>query len=119
MKAQCDADNQRLSQISMSNCHLIIMDFIFTSVDINECTSSPCVHGTCSDEVNEYSCTCDAGYKGDQCEEDINECSTTPCLHGSCTDGVNEYTCTCDAGFEGQNCDQGKSIMNVTQGNKC
>ena len=36
--------------------------------DINECGSSPCVYGTCTDNVNSYTCTCDDGYTGTNCE---------------------------------------------------
>jgi len=36
--------------------------------EVDECQSSPCVHGTCKDHVSSYSCTCDAGYYGDNCE---------------------------------------------------
>ena len=44
--------------------------FFFSQLtDINECSSSPCENGgTCSDAVNEYSCSCVAGYAGDNCE---------------------------------------------------
>ncbi len=38
-------------------------------VDINECSSSPCVNGaTCTDAVNSYTCACVAGYTGPHCE---------------------------------------------------
>jgi hypothetical protein len=41
---------------------------LFTA-DIDECLSSPCQNGgTCSDEVNGYSCACVAGYTGGDCE---------------------------------------------------
>ena len=36
--------------------------------DIDECQSSPCVHGKCTDLRNMYTCTCDAGYTGTLCE---------------------------------------------------
>ena len=38
-------------------------------VDINECSSSPCMNGaTCTDAVNSYTCACVAGYTGTHCE---------------------------------------------------
>ena len=37
--------------------------------DIDECQSGPCQNeGTCTDQVNSYSCTCVAGYTGDDCK---------------------------------------------------
>jgi len=30
----------------------------------DECASSPCVHGDCTDGVNSYSCKCSDGYTG-------------------------------------------------------
>ena len=46
-------------------------------VDINECSSSPCLNGaTCTDAVNSYTCACVAGYTGTHCETgDSLECS--------------------------------------------
>ena len=38
-------------------------------LDINECASNPCRNGgICKDGVNEYTCTCSAGYKGTTCQ---------------------------------------------------
>ena len=38
-------------------------------VDINECSSNPCMNGaTCTDAVNAYTCGCVAGYTGSHCE---------------------------------------------------
>ena len=46
-----------------------MVSFFSQVTDINECSSSPCENGgTCSDAVNEYSCSCVAGYAGDNCE---------------------------------------------------
>ncbi|CAL8360875.1 unnamed protein product [Gadus morhua 'NCC'] len=37
--------------------------------DVNECASSPCLNGgSCSDEVNQFSCTCAKGWTGASCQ---------------------------------------------------
>ena len=41
------------------------------AVDIDECESSPCIHGTCNDMVNSYTCVCAVGYTGTNCESGI------------------------------------------------
>lgn len=35
---------------------------------VDECASSPCIHGNCSNEYLYYECTCEAGYTGTNCE---------------------------------------------------
>ncbi|MFY9824868.1 MAG: calcium-binding EGF-like domain-containing protein [Thermoanaerobaculia bacterium] len=37
-------------------------------IDIDECASSPCVNGDCTDHVNGYSCTCPPGWTGTNCD---------------------------------------------------
>ncbi|XP_062582966.1 sushi, nidogen and EGF-like domain-containing protein 1, partial [Saccostrea cucullata] len=72
---------------------------------VDECASSPCVHGNCSNEYLYYECICDPGYTGVNCEIDINECQSSPCVHGNCSDLINHYTCQCYAGYTGTNCE--------------
>jgi hypothetical protein len=55
--------------------------------------------------VNAYSCSCDAGYDGDHCENNINECAGVNCNNGNCVDQVNAYSCSCDAGYDGDHCE--------------
>ena len=40
-------------------------------VNINECASWPCVHGTCTDDVDGYVCSCDDGYTDATCDVNI------------------------------------------------
>ena len=36
---------------------------------VNECESSPCIHGgTCTDRLGGFDCECPQGYSGRQCE---------------------------------------------------
>ncbi|XP_035671878.1 fibropellin-3-like [Branchiostoma floridae] len=74
--------------------------------DFDNCASSPCTHGTCTDGVGSYTCSCENGWKGTDCDQDINECTSSHCVHGTCTDGLASYTCSCENGWEGTNCDQ-------------
>ena len=41
--------------------------------DIDDCVGALCKSGTCIDEVNGYSCQCQAGYTGEFCEEGKNK----------------------------------------------
>lgn len=42
--------------------------FSLTFTDIDECGSSPCVHGICQDQINGYMCNCSKGFTGSNCE---------------------------------------------------
>ena len=37
-------------------------------VDIDECEDEPCVHGTCTDMVADFECSCEDGFSGTRCE---------------------------------------------------
>ena len=41
-------------------------------INIDDCSSSPCVNGKCEDGVNRYDCICNKGYWGTNCEKKIN-----------------------------------------------
>lgn len=45
------------------------------NIDVNECSSNPCKnHGTCTNTLGGYVCSCHNGYTGPNCETDINDC---------------------------------------------
>ena len=51
------------------DCSYLSKYTIVVFVDINECSSIPCVNGaTCTDAVDWYTCACVSGYTGTYCE---------------------------------------------------
>jgi len=72
----------------------------------NPCDSNPCEHGQCNDNGDgSYTCSCDPGWAGTNCDIEIDECESNPCVNGICTDLVNAYQCICLPGWTGTNCD--------------
>lgn len=50
------------------NCVVEGIVTLWFPLDIDECSSSPCVNGTCIDIVNGYICNCVSGFTGDICQ---------------------------------------------------
>ncbi|XP_043503640.1 basement membrane-specific heparan sulfate proteoglycan core protein isoform X1 [Polistes fuscatus] len=73
------------------------------------CTSNPCIHGFCQSLGSraEYSCMCEYGYAGRNCENVLKQCEVfAPCRNGgTCTDLPGSFKCDCRLGFNGQTCD--------------
>ncbi|XP_067275729.1 fibulin-7 isoform X1 [Pseudorasbora parva] len=79
--------------------------------DIDECLSSPCANGgTCTDEVNGFSCFCAKGWAGPSCASptptffvnvmNTSPASASPVLHQPKCSLVQGTThCTCEPGF--------------------
>nr|XP_034368785.1 protein crumbs homolog 1 [Arvicanthis niloticus] len=74
-------------------------------INIDECFSSPCIHGNCSDGVAAYHCRCDPGYTGVNCEADVDNCKSHQCANGAtCVPEAHGYSCLCFGNFTGRFC---------------
>ena len=91
-------------------CNLGEWDDVDDCTEIDECAVyEPCENdATCEDEVNGYSCHCDADHYGTHCAETHDDCSgdeTELCGYGTCNnlerteEDVAAYSCTCDDGW--------------------
>jgi len=45
---------------------IIVIKFDFSVID--HCEPDPCVHGRCHNRLTGYTCDCDSGYEGNNCE---------------------------------------------------
>ncbi|XP_070553684.1 fibropellin-1-like [Ptychodera flava] len=60
----------------------------------------------CTDLVNDYSCSCNDGWAGKNCDVNINDCEGVTCVGNAyCIDMINDYRCDCSPGFTGRNCE--------------
>eukprot|EP00105_Crassostrea_gigas_P019111 XP_011437468.1 PREDICTED: uncharacterized protein LOC105335342 [Crassostrea gigas] len=74
--------------------------------DVDDCLSSPCQNGVCTDLIGGYECQCDFGFTGDNCEENIDDCVDHACENNAtCVDGAANYTCDCLYGYKGELCE--------------
>ena len=86
-------------------------------INIDDCASSPCIHGGCQDKINSYVCFCEEGYSGTICDHNIDDCKYNPCKHGGeCIDGLQSFTCKCLEGFSGHDC---STKVNYCLGDPC
>ncbi|KAF1643865.1 hypothetical protein FQA23_0011318, partial [Aptenodytes patagonicus] len=74
--------------------------------NLDDCQSSPCVHGDCVDAVADFQCECFRGYIGKKCDINVDDCVRHQCLNGAtCVDGVYGYSCKCPPQYSGPRCD--------------
>merc|ERR1719219_2512706 len=81
------------------------------STDIDECENPDfCQNGaTCKNSHGSFTCHCEQGWTGDNCELDVDECAadTPACLNGGvCTHTEGGFTCECTAQWQGDYCEE-------------
>ena len=55
--------------LSVHSMQTINISICISILEIDDCASHPCQNeGTCNNAVNQYSCTCKAGYTDANCE---------------------------------------------------
>ena len=60
---------KRLTDRRIADLLFKLLTFLHFPLDIDDCQPNPCVHGTCTDGWNNYTCQCSPGYRGDNCDE--------------------------------------------------
>ncbi|CAF0851854.1 unnamed protein product [Adineta ricciae] len=70
----------------------------------------PCLNdGNCTSTNNnqDYTCLCPAGFTGNHCETKDGPCKANTCINGACNETSDkEFDCTCTPGWEGLHCDR-------------
>ena len=59
---------RNISIVTLCASHTTVRLKYLCVTDINECADNPCKHGNCTDGINSYTCECDDGYEGDDCD---------------------------------------------------
>jgi len=84
--------------------------------NIDDCHGHSCgAHGTCVDQIGDYTCDCQDGFElnvkdnGEKVCGNIDDCKDSQCgEYGVCIDFTGGYTCQCVQGYELEELEDGK-----------
>lgn len=77
------------------------------AVPDNHCAPNPCQNGgSCTNELDGFTCTCQPGWQGPVCDQVIDRCAPNPCLNeGVCNQVGDQTFCVCASGWAGPTCE--------------
>ena len=55
--------------------------FLLKNPDIDDCAMNPCGHGTCQDDLNDFTCICEPGWEGKKCDKGLITLCKMPNSH--------------------------------------
>lgn len=74
-------------------------------INIDNCATNPCAHGSCTDLANDYKCHCEVQWTGKNCDTKLDPCNPNPC-HNSATCSASadftDFSCYCPQGLTGK-----------------
>ena len=53
-----------------------------TYMSMHCCQTNTFVIKIIQDEIGDYSCSCETGWSGRNCDDNINDCTPTSCMNG-------------------------------------
>ncbi|EDO30024.1 predicted protein [Nematostella vectensis] len=117
IKSSSDAVTSGLYWLIDAQSGSVVEDYcdMVTGLTSGTCKGNPCKNGgTCHfKSPGVFSCTCAAGFSGNQCETDIDDCLGISCLNGGqCIDRGHTYTCNCTSPFYGSDARKGWFLEN-------
>ncbi|KAK7448538.1 hypothetical protein BaRGS_00040086 [Batillaria attramentaria] len=72
---------------------------------VDDCASFPCGVHPCENQLGGYTCHCQDGWTGDQCQTPPNHCLQVQCMNNAtCVSTETNFTCICPHGYTGRLC---------------
>lgn len=85
------------------------------STTTDPCNPNPCQNsGTCTASGSSYTCNCQPGWSGTNCDLASQTCQPNPCQNGgTCYVYGGSYSCQCPPSYGGANCESKEKLRNI------